>query len=135
MSFQGLTQAGGDIIGRESDATTREDTRTTGTTTSQLELDQAGIEKIIADVLGGATGLANIFSGEKVAGIFDSSVSAQASGDLAAKLAGEIARLTGRTVTTEDSATVLDSITETDQEGQFSKIFGSGGLAKQFGKF
>jgi hypothetical protein len=74
-----------------------------GTKTTQLELDQDATDKIIADVLGGANGLASIFGGEQNAGIFDSSVAAQASGDLAANLVGELAKLTGKTVETSES--------------------------------
>lgn len=66
---------------------------------SRLELDQAAIEKIIGDVLGGPQGLASIFGGEQSAGIFDSSVAAQASGDLVANLIGELSKLTAEEVT------------------------------------
>ena len=72
-----------------------------GTKTTQLELDQDATDKIIADVLGGANGLKDIFGGEQNAGIFDSSVAAQASGDLTANLIGELAKLTGKTVEAE----------------------------------
>jgi hypothetical protein len=65
------------------------------TQTEQLKLDEEAVQKIIEDVLGGAGGLAEIFAGEQTAGIFDSSVAAQAAGDLTAKLTGEIAKLTG----------------------------------------
>tara|TARA_R110000782_G_scaffold246175_1_gene332891 strand:+ start:1856 stop:2203 length:348 start_codon:yes stop_codon:yes gene_type:complete len=74
-----------------------------GTKTTQLELDQDATDKIIADVLGGANGLKDIFSGEQNAGIFDSSVAAQASGDLTANLIGELAKLTGKTVEESES--------------------------------
>jgi len=70
-----------------------------GTQSKQLKLDQAAIEKIIADVLGGPQGLASIFGGEQTAGIFNSSVAAQSSGDLVANLVGELAKLTGEEVT------------------------------------
>ncbi len=60
----------------------------------RLRLDPFAVKKIIQDVLGGAEGLASIFQGEQTAGIFDSSVAAQASGDLAAKLVGELTKLT-----------------------------------------
>ena len=73
-----------------------------GGTTSQLQLDPAGIDQIIQDVLGGAGGLAEIFGGEQNIGIFNSSVANLQAGDLAAKLVREIARITGKTVTTED---------------------------------
>ena len=67
----------------------------TGLRTEQLKLDESAIQKIIEDVLSGPEGLANIFAGEQTAGIFSSSVAAQAAGDLAANLVGEIAKLTG----------------------------------------
>ena len=69
----------------------------------KLNIDQEGIDKIIRDVLGGADGLAAIFQGAQTAGIFNSSVAAQAAGDLASRLAGEIAKLTAERVTTQDT--------------------------------
>lgn len=74
--------------------------------TSQLSLDQTAIEKIIGDVLGSESGLASIFGGEQTAGLFDSSVAAQASGDLVANLIGELAKVTGTTVTTSEELSV-----------------------------
>lgn len=71
------------------------------TSSSQLKLDEAGVQRIIEDILSGPGGLASIFQGEQTAGIFNSTVSAQAAGDLSAKLAGEIAKITGETVTSE----------------------------------
>lgn len=69
----------------------------------KLEISDEAVDKIIADVLGGAGGLAEIFQGEQTAGIFSSTVSAQAAGDLASKLAGEIAKLRAvKTVSEED---------------------------------
>ncbi len=82
---------------KRSSSTKQEETVKSGTRTSQLELDDAAIKKIIEDVLGSESGLASIFGGEQTAGIFDSSVAAQASGDLAANLVGELAKLTGKT--------------------------------------
>ncbi len=88
----------------------------TRTSSSQLKLEQPAIDRIIEDVLSGPQGLANIFQGEQTAGIFGSSVSAQAAGDLTAKLVGEIARITGETVTrdTTDETTrgITDSTTD-----------------------
>lgn len=79
--------------------------------TDRLKIDQAGIDKIIADVLGASgSGLAAIFAGEKTAGIFDSSVAAQAAGDLAANVVGEIAKLTAERVQTEEEEDELFSI-------------------------
>ena len=66
-------------------------------TEEQLQIDEAGLDKIIADILGSEKGLANIFSAENIAGIFDTTVAAQASGDLMVNLAGELAKLTAST--------------------------------------
>ena len=76
-----------------------------GTISRQLEIEEEGVQKILADILGSEQGLASIFSKENVAGIFDSSVAAQASGDLIANLAGEIAKLQAKDVETRDLAT------------------------------
>jgi hypothetical protein len=73
-----------------------------GENTEQLELDDAAVQQIIRDVLGGADGLAAIFAGEKNAGLFNASASNQAAGDLASKLVGELAKITGKNVSTTD---------------------------------
>lgn len=102
--------------------------RATGSRTEQLKLDEAAIDKIIQDVLSQAGGLKDIFAGEQTAGLFGSSVSAQAAGDLAAKLAGEIAKLTGKTeiLTQEDEeqSRIRDSrTTDFATEGKFGIEF------------
>lgn len=88
--------------------------------TEKLNLDTAAIQKIIEDVLGGAEGISAIFGGEQTAGIFDSSVAAQAAGNLASKLVGELAKLTAEKETiskgTEITSATADKTTE--QEGQ-----------------
>jgi hypothetical protein len=77
----------------------------------RLEISDEAVDKIIGDVLGGADGLASIFAGEQNAGVFDSSVAAQAAGDLAANLVGEIAKLKAEKVT-EEEGTELESFLE-----------------------
>lgn len=130
--FSDITGAAQAILGGSSgvDATTAGTTTTTGKQTEQLKLDQAAIAKIIEDVLGGTEGLASIFGGEQTAGIFDSSVAAQAAGDLTSKLVGEIAKLTGvREITTEEEA-VVDTRTEqvSESEGLIQGLFSSLGF-------
>jgi len=73
-----------------------------GTISEQLEIDEAGVQRIIQDILGSEQGLASIFSEENIAGIYSSSVASQASGNLLANLAGEIAKLTAKKVSTRD---------------------------------
>ena len=86
---------------------------TTGKTTQKLNLDQDAIMKIIADVLGGADGLVSIFAGEQSAGLYNASSSAQAAGDLASKLVGEIARLTAETETNQSQTTEFNQSNNT----------------------
>ncbi len=83
-----------------------QDQVTKGTVTEQLDISPEGVNKIIQDILSGEQGLAAIFGGEQSVGIFDSSVAAQAGGDLLSKLAGEIAKLTAKkTVATDTTVT------------------------------
>lgn len=88
-----------------------------GTVTEQLDIDEAGVQKILQDILGSEQGLAAIFSGEQASGLFGSTVAAQASGDLLAKLAGEIAKLTAKKVTTTDLKEEDVSTSETEKPG------------------
>lgn len=82
---------------------TERTTNVTGRQTKQLELDEEATQKLITDLLSGAGGLAEIFGGEQTAGIFNSSVSAQAAGDLSARIVGELAKITGREVVEQES--------------------------------
>lgn len=84
-----------------------------GTITEKLNIDQEGIQKILQDVLGGADGLADIFSAESVSGLYNSTAAVQAAGDLASKLVGEIAKLTAESVTTKDETVTSESKSKT----------------------
>lgn len=74
----------------------------TSTTTEGLDISQEAVDKITKDLLGSTNGLASIFGGEQNAGIFNSSVAAQAAGDLSANIVGEIAKLKAKKVSTTD---------------------------------
>lgn len=82
----------------------------TGVQGTRLALSQAGIDKLIQDVLGQADGLASIFAGEQSSGLYNSTAANQAAGDLAVKIAGELAKLTATTVTTQE-----ENITESSR--------------------
>lgn len=102
QKFNDQKQTGTELTQTEIQSTVNTGRTLTGGTTEQLQIDDIAVQKIIQDVLGGADGLASIFAGEQNAGVFNSSVSAQAAGDLATRLAGEIAKLTAKRVTTKD---------------------------------
>jgi hypothetical protein len=112
------------------------DSRVTGTKTGTdkkyLDISDEGVDKIIADILGGTGGLAEIFSEQGAAGLYDSSVAAQASGDLVSKLAGEIAKLTAKEVTEYDTEEVaaktgqdiVETVSKTKSKSKKKGLFG-----------
>jgi len=124
----GIGEIGDTLEGKdESKATSgSEQTFTSGFSTDQLVLDPLAITRIIEEVLGGTQGLAAIFGGEQQAGIFDSSVAAQAAGDLSAKLVGELAKLTGQRITTKDEGEgkVFSEATNVTSVGLVEKLLG-----------
>jgi hypothetical protein len=99
-----MTMGGGIESGSDAKKTRETNTdKSSSTRKTKLNIDEEGIQKIIDDMLSGNDGLAAIFGGEQTAGIFDSSVAAQAAGDLASKIAGELAKITAEQVISEES--------------------------------
>jgi len=86
----------------------------TGRSESFLEIDKAGIDQIMKQILGGTQGLASIFGADKASGFSGSSVSGIAGGNLLASLAGEIAKLTAKKVSTTEEET-------SEESGSFAK--------------
>ena len=139
--FGGGTTTTGEATGTGTQKTTF-DTLVTGkkrgTEKRFLDIEEEGVQKIMADILGGTEGLAEIFSEQGAAGLYSTSVAAQASGDLVTKLAGEIAKLTAKEVTefdiTEEAAKTGVELAETEtfqktkqeeeDEGFFGGLFG-----------
>lgn len=74
-----------------------------GTSTSQKQISQEGINKLIYDVLSSDQGLAALGGVENASGGFKSSTKSLLSQDLMAKLVGELANVTAPTVKTESS--------------------------------
>jgi hypothetical protein len=91
-----------------------------GENRKSLEISDVAINKIVADILSGPDGLAAIFGGEQNAGIFNSSVSAQAAGDLTANIVGEIAKLRAVEVETQEQ-TETKSEVQTEEKSVKSK--------------
>ena len=131
-SFSDITGAIQGLVGSSSKATTSGTGKTTGkvttTQTEGLNISQEGIDKLIRDVLAQSGGLADVFSTENVAGIFDSSVAAQAAGDIATQLVGELAKLTAT-----KTATNVAEQEQTTEQAQGTKQK-SGGILGQIGK-
>lgn len=80
--------------------TTNEKLRQEGTSTSKLNIDQAGLNKIIQDVLGSEQGLAALVQGQNTAGLHSSSTNTLLAQKFVTDLAGELAKLTAETVET-----------------------------------
>lgn len=78
-------------------------TTSSGKSTTQLDLSQAGYDKIIKDILSSDAGLAALATGENLSGGYGSSVKAQLAQDLVLNIAGEMAKLTAPTTQTSQS--------------------------------
>ncbi len=88
-----------------------------GVTKEYTNLSPEALDRIIQQVLGGVDGISSIFGAEQSAGLYNSSVAAQASGDLIAQLVGEIAKLTAPKVTEfVNSESTKQSTKQTDKK-------------------
>lgn len=109
-------------------------TRTTGTERTRgrsrssqgLEISDEAVERIIQQTLGGAGGLADIFSGASASGLYNSSSANLEAGDFTANVVGEIARLRARDVTEdefeEEGTGDVSAVRETPFGGLHSNI-------------
>ena len=96
---------GSDASGKQSGSTTQSSEQTATNTqnlreTEKFTVNRAAIDKTIKDILSRNDGLAAILEEEQGAGLFNSTVAQDAVGELIAKIAGEIGKLTGETVRT-----------------------------------
>ena len=81
-------------------------TTTGGTSTKQTVLDQNTLNAIMKSALEGNQGLANVASGQRAAGMYDSTVNTQLTNDLLSRLATQTAVAGAPTVTTTPKTTV-----------------------------
>ena len=108
--------------GSESVSETRAES---GRVTEQLQIDAAGVEKILQDILASEQGLAPIFSEENVSGIYNSTAASAAAGDLMTRLAGEIAKLTAKKVKDTEGTVSVERSANTVDKGLIGGIFRS----------
>lgn len=114
-SFTDISQG---VFGQDVSSTELETTDMT--TTEQLSVDEEGIMSFINEILSGNQGLAAIFSEEAGSGLFSSSVAGQSTESLLASIAGELARVTGVTTTTE--AGTVGTVSRREEEGLAGNI-------------
>lgn len=88
------------------------------TSREAIDVDKAGILKMIEDILTGTGGLAEIFSAEGAAGLFGSSVAKGGTEDLLAKIAGEIAKVTAVKTATQTGVKEAETESATTQEAE-----------------
>ena len=81
-------------------------TTTGGTSTKQTVLDQNTLNAIMKSALEGNQGLANVASGQRAAGMYDSTVNTQLTNDLLSRLATQTTVAGAPTVTTTPKTTV-----------------------------
>ena len=81
--------------------------KTSEETTEQLKIDEEGILQLIDNILSGTSGLAEIFGAEQGAGLFGSSAAKSNTEDLLAKIAGELALVTGVKTTSGAGTTAV----------------------------
>jgi len=105
----------------------------TGESRSRLEISDEAIDKIVADILSGPEGLAEIFSGENVAGIFNSTVATLQASDLVSNIVGEIAKLRAEKVDTVDQTQT--SVTDQTQSQQTKTKSKDEGVLSGIGDF
>lgn len=115
------------LFGTDASATGTGTERTDVTQTEQLKIDREGILALIEDALSGTSGLAEIFGQEAGAGLFGGSVARQGTESLLAKIAGELAKVTGIKTATNLGVKETVSEQESESEGLVDKL--SGGLS------
>lgn len=79
--------------------------------TSKLNISQEGVQSMINSILGGSQGLASLTSQEKVAGVYNSSITDQLVNDLIARTVGAVAEKTGETVQKIGGSTITNQQT------------------------
>lgn len=72
----------------------------TSTTTTGTDISAEGINALIAQIMGGANGLASVAGGQKSAGLYNSTTNEQLVNDLTSRTAGEVAKASAKTTTT-----------------------------------
>ena len=91
----------------------------------RLDIDEAGILRLIDKALEGEGGLAEIFGQEAGSGLFSASATKKGTEDLLAKIAGELALVTGEKVVTGSAGKNINVESTTTQEQESGGALGS----------
>lgn len=105
--------------------------------TTSSNISKGGMDAIVQQILGSANGLAQVSSGQKIAGLYNSTTNQQLTNDLISRTAGELAKQqAGTTTTTKNKAPLgLDSILGLLVAGGAKSLLGPtfSGLGKKLG--
>lgn len=110
--FDKLGQLAGFTTALLGSSSTSKTSSSGGTRSTQLQVDQAGIDRMVQNMLRGQGGQASISGAARGAGIYNSTTERQLLDNLNATVAGEIASRTGKTVE-ETSPMESTTISET----------------------
>lgn len=112
--------------------TSQTTTRSGGTQTSQTMLSNEAVQAMLNQILGGNSGLANVASGEKASGIYNSSTRQMLINDLLARSTGEVAARGAPTVVsrTPETTSTDNTIRAQTSVGDIAKGFIANKLAK-----
>ena len=130
-SFTDITGALGDLFGTSQSGKQSASESGTSKTTEKYTFSQDALDKIIKDVLSSEGGLADIFNEENISGLYDSTVAKDATGNLVAKIIGEVAKLQATKTTDTVSKTKSSGKTKAGSDGLLDGVLGS--VGKVFG--
>lgn len=101
-SFFGSKLSGEASVGRES-------MTGSGTQKTKLNIDKAGLDAIIQDIMGSEQGLTQLLQGQSTAGLYGSSTNTLMAQEFVTNIAGELAKLTAESVTEKEEKSVKKS--------------------------
>lgn len=93
-------------------------------TEKYLDISDEAIEKILSDLLAGDLGIANIFTKEKVSGLYDSNVAKSQADNFLASVVGELAKLKAKEISTEVGTVSSNESSRAETEGEKGGIVG-----------
>lgn len=102
-SFFGGFQVGGSAgYGSQS-------TSGSGTSKTKLNIDKAGLDAIVQDIMGSEQGLAQLVQGQNTAGLYGSSTNTLLAQEFVTNIAGELAKLTAESETNTENTSKTKS--------------------------
>lgn len=129
IDLAGIANLANLFLGKTSVAQNSGGTQTTGTRTVSESVDPAAVQATVKSILEGTSGLAAVSSGQRKAGLYNSSTNQLLTNDLVARTAAEASKLNKTTTTSVNEGTVDNrSTTTVTQPPISSQTAGKGAL-------